>query len=365
LKPPDRQTAGATIAEIAEGSAPGRPPGLYGAPEAPIALNAMNTDEEFEPLAIGGVAARGFVDNPPLRLAGPLVVAALLLFALDALAALHLSGRLRLPVATMIAASIIGLAAPPAEAQPLDAPLAGKAIDAALATRLAFVRTGDPETDRAAEAGLEALTRELIERTSLEPAPPAAVDPEADDLSVYQFLYWPIAAGAAAPSEAAVANIETFMRFGGLVVFDTRDDERAGSGADTPERAALQTILLGLDLPALTPTPPDHVLLRSFYLLPDLPGRMIANPVWVQAGSGPNDSVTPIIIGGRDWAGAWARNGASDAAARPLYPMAAGGERAREIAYRAGVNMVMVALTGNYKSDQVHTPILLERLGRE
>ena len=37
----------------------------------------------------------------------------------------------------------------------------------------------------------------------------------------------------------------------------------------------------------------------------------------------------------------------------------------RECAYRAGVNIIMVALTGNYKSDQVHTPVLLERLGRQ
>lgn len=361
LRQPDRDIAGATLAEIAAGPAPGRPPGLYGAPEAPVALNAIRPGDAFEALALGGVAPRGFVDDPPQRLAGPLLVAALLLFALDALAALFLSGRLRAPVAALIAASALAGAAQPVKAQPLDAPIPDKAVDAALTTRLAFVRTGDPEIDRAAEAGLQSLTRELVERTSLEPAAPAGVDPETDDLSVYQFLYWPMAAGAEGPSEAAVANIETFMRFGGLLVFDTRDDERAVGGAGTPERLALQAILRRLDVPPLAPTPPDHVLLRSFYLLPDLPGRMIAGPVWVQSGDGPNDSVTPIIIGGRDWAGAWA----SDAAARPLYPMAAGGERAREIAYRAGINMVMVALTGNYKSDQVHTPILLERLGRE
>ena len=39
-------------------------------------------------------------------------------------------------------------------------------------------------------------------------------------------------------------------------------------------------------------------------------------------------------------------------------------ERQRELAYRAGVNLVMYALTGNYKADQVHVPALLERLGQ-
>jgi hypothetical protein len=40
------------------------------------------------------------------------------------------------------------------------------------------------------------------------------------------------------------------------------------------------------------------------------------------------------------------------------------GERQREIAYRFGINLIMHVLTGNYKSDQVHVPALLERLGQ-
>jgi hypothetical protein len=361
LKAPPRSASSVTLIDVAAGPAPGRPPGFYGAPEAPIALNAFRDGDRFEALALEGVATRGFIDRPPQRLAGPLLAAALLLFAIDAVAALILSGRLRAPFAAALAASALAAPLPRAEAQPLDAPIAQKTLEAALATRLAYVETGDPETDAVALAGLQSLTRELVRRTSLEPETPAAVDPETDDLSVYQFLYWPIVAGAAPPSDRAVAAVETFMRFGGLLVFDTRDDERAVAGATTPEREALQTVLRRLDIPPLTPLPADHVLLRSFYLLPDLPGRMVAGPVWVQAGEGANDSVTPIIIGGRDWAGAWA----SDALARPLFPMTQGGERARAVAMRAGVNMAMVAFTGNYKLDQVHTPILLQRLGRE
>ena len=34
------------------------------------------------------------------------------------------------------------------------------------------------------------------------------------------------------------------------------------------------------------------------------------------------------------------------------------------LAYRFGVNLVMYALTGNYKGDQVHVPAILERLGQ-
>ena len=46
--------------------------------------------------------------------------------------------------------------------------------------------------------------------------------------------------------------------------------------------------------------------------------------------------------------------------ARPEVP---GGARQRVLAYRFGTNLVMYALTGNYKGDQVHVPAILERLG--
>ncbi len=75
-----------------------------------------------------------------------------------------------------------------------------------------------------------------------------------------------------------------------------------------------------------------------------------------------NDGVTPVILGGNDWAAAWA----VDARGIPVYPVGRGtaGERQREIAYRFGINVVMHVFTGNYKSDQVHVPALLERLGQ-
>ena len=75
-----------------------------------------------------------------------------------------------------------------------------------------------------------------------------------------------------------------------------------------------------------------------------------------------NDGVTPVVIGSNDWAAAWATqdNG------QPMFPVGRGiaGERQREMAVRFGVNLLMYAMTGNYKSDQVHVPALLDRLGQ-
>ena len=75
-----------------------------------------------------------------------------------------------------------------------------------------------------------------------------------------------------------------------------------------------------------------------------------------------NDGVTPVVIGSNDWASAWA----IDDDGRFLLPVGHGasGMRQRERAFRFGINLIMYVLTGNYKSDQVHVPALLERLGQ-
>ncbi len=116
--------------------------------------------------------------------------------------------------------------------------------------------------------------------------------------------------------------------------------------------------------------PSNHVLTKAFYLLQNFPGRWAGGKVWVQAlpPSDPDrpepvrggDGVSPVIIGGNDWAAAWA----VDSNSEPLVDCVPGGDRQREMAIRFGINVVMYALTGNYKTDQVHVPALLERLGK-
>ncbi len=185
--------------------------------------------------------------------------------------------------------------------------------------------------------------------------------PGVDDLSVYPLLYWPVTPEAQ-HSAAAVAALNGFMRHGGLILIDTGGAGGEGSGAGyTPGTTALRRVTQGLDVPPLAPLTTDHVLSRSFYLLSEYPGRYAGDTVWVERGANhANDSVSPVIIGNNDWAAAWA----VDSAGRNLYAVIPGGDRQRLLAYRFGVNLVMYALTGNYKGDQVHVPAILERLGQ-
>ncbi len=171
-----------------------------------------------------------------------------------------------------------------------------------------------------------------------------------------------------------MAKINDFLRFGGMILFDTQDADLGGTlGSTTPNGRALQRIAAKLDVPSLEIVPHDHVLTRTFYLLQDFPGRWTNAPVWVEAAPAAeqvegmpfrnlNDGVTPVVIGGNDWASAWAEGDDG----QPMFPVGRGisGERQREMAVRFGVNLIMYVMTGNYKSDQVHVPALLDRLGQ-
>ncbi len=239
---------------------------------------------------------------------------------------------------------------------------------------LAYVMTGNTSVDDLSEAGLTGLGAVLNFRTSVEPAAPMGVNLEIDELAFFPILYWPITPDQPRPSSVAYAKLNAYLRSGGLILFDTRDADIARFGAASPNGRKLQDLAAPLDIPPLEPLPTDHVLTRTFYLLQDFPGRHTSRDVWVEA-SPPdaeqiegmpfrnlNDGVTPVVIGGNDWAAAWAvsANGA------PVVPIGRGftGERQRELAYRFGVNLIMHVLTGNYKSDQVHVPALLDRLGQ-
>ena len=207
----------------------------------------------------------------------------------------------------------------------------------------------------------------ITRRTSIEPADPFGLDIESDELVFFPLIYWPLTPTQPPLSDAALARIDNYMRTGGTILFDTRDSQTAnlrlpgGVGGGSANNQRLRQMLRRLDVPPLVPVPQHHVLTRAFYLMQSFPGRYANGQVWVELRpGGVNDGVASIIIGGNDWAAAWA----TDDLGRPMAAVVPGGPRQREMAFRFGVNLVMYTLTGNYKTDQVHVPAILERLGQ-
>jgi hypothetical protein len=359
------------------------PPGFYGPPESLVAVNTLAGGDrlaalDFSPLV--NASREVYRTSEPQDLRGPVLLAAIALLLLDSIIVLFLGGGIqrliprRLPAASAsilaLAAVMLTCASAYAQHSPTDVP------QSALETKLAYVITGNAEVDAISKAGLSGLTLFLAQRTALEPGDPIGLDIARDELVFYPLIYWPIVPGAPRPSEAALKRIDAYMKDGGTVLFDTRDAVVAppGQGGETrsPGMLELRKILSSLDIPELEPVPRDHVLTKTFYLLRDFPGRFDSGQLWVEALPSENeqeasgrparggDGVSSIIITSNDFAGAWATRPDG----QPVLPMIDGQPRQRELAFRAGVNIVMYTLTGNYKADQVHVPALLERLGQ-
>ena len=235
-----------------------------------------------------------------------------------------------------------------------------QALKGSLDIRLAWILTGDKEVDDLTRQGLEGLSEILRSRTSVEPADPVGLDLEKDEPRFYSLIYWPITSTQPALSPRAQAALDRYLRTGGILFIDTRDqhlnfDRPAGGNPD------LKRLLAGVEIPPLVTMPPDHVLTKSFYLLSDMPGRWTGGKVWIESGTGRvNDGVSTVIVGSNDYVGAWA----VDQRGRGIMPVSPGGETQREMAFRVGVNLVMHALTGNYKDDQVHIQDIMQRLRR-
>jgi hypothetical protein len=364
------------------------PPGLYGGEEGVLAHNLLGPKSEFLPIGRPQVelpvtnAAYAFDESRDLR--GPLFAAALTLMILDMLAVFWMSGvfagsRLRRqPARAAAAAAALAVLAggllvlAPSNATAQDSrPGDAEAIAAITETRIAYVITGDGSIDAVSRAGLAGLTRFLTEKTALEPGQPAGVDIAVDELAFYPLIYWPIDAGAEMPTQDAIARIDAYMQQGGTILFDTRDQYSTGFG-DTASASTrrLRDILSSLNVPPLEPVPPDHVLTKAFFIMQEFPGRYNGSPLWVEASLDAEnsenrpvrtgDGVSPIMITANDFAGAWA----IDNNGQPMLPTVPSDPLQRLWAMRGGVNIMMYMLTGNYKSDQVHVPVLLERLGQ-
>ncbi|MGO4682752.1 DUF4159 domain-containing protein [Hyphomicrobium sp. 2TAF46] len=394
------------------------PPGYYGQSASPRALNVLNAKSALRPFPSlpAGVTRLSYDNGASTALKPALLAAALALLFIDILAVMLLqagglrglfsrrprSSRAAGAGAAALAFAVLAFAgASDGRAQELRpdfrdipqldnfAPLPSQqsgpdvvrsaptpadkaAIDATSKVTLAYVVSGDRETDETSRAGLQGLGRVLQTRTAVEPGEPAAVDITKDEIAFYPVLYWPVLESAEALPDTTIAKIDAYMKEGGLIIFDTRDYGQGG--ANTLPLAgrggtALQRLLSKLDVPRLEPVPENHVVTKSFYLLRSFPGRWDGGQLWVEAISNNDneahkarvsDGVTSIMITSNDLAAAWAL----DDRGRPMYPVVPGGEMQREMAFRGGINIVMHALTGNYKADQVHVPALLERLGQ-
>lgn len=345
------------------------PPGLYGAERQ---FQVFNLGDHLPPLVpLLSVPAQADVQGYGLsgekNLSALFLRLAVFLLLLDTVVTLWLRGLFELPsvkrTAAGVALAALVLCASPAQA-------AASASDAQTADMvtgiyLAYVQTGDQDVDQTSYDGLTGLMRVVDARTTIQVKGVKGVDPSSDALYYYPVLYWPMTNAQQPLSVSAARNIRNYLDNGGMILFDTRDQQFAGPDGGDVEGGIgtrkLRALAQNISIPELMPVQQGHILTKSFYLMDDFPGLYAGGKLWVEKEPNPaNDSVTSVVIGGNDWAPAWSMSPQD----RSRYTVAPGGERQREMAYRFGINLLMTALAGNYKADQVHVPYILERLGK-
>lgn len=344
------------------------PPGIYEGGGSRLILQAAGPETFLPALPLlAGIERISQAQGRPTNLGPTLLALGVVLLILDVFVALAFAGLVSMPRKTpglrralaivtvgFIATMMLGVDGVSAQSTKARAP-AAKTNPADLS--LAYIRTGDTATDARARAGLEGLTRVLAARTAVEPGAVIGVDPATTDLALFPLLYWLLPDVPTQTSPESARALDTYIKSGGVIFIDTRGAGREPAAARAIARAALR----GIEAPPLEAVPEGHVLTKAFYILRGFPGRYPNAKLWVEtaasSGASANDGVSPLILGDGDWASAWA-----NAAPVMQYGDYTQAQRTQEIAARVGVNIVLYALTGNYKADQVHFETLLKRL---
>ncbi len=213
-------------------------------------------------------------------------------------------------------------------------------------SQLRYPGNWDPNPNSA-----ERFLTELRRRTSIEPeSRRAVVEPGDKAVFASPFLYVTGRGGFPEMGEGAVNWFRRFIEYGGFAFFDD------ASGVENSPFTNGASGFLARAFPSadLKPLPPEHTVFQSFYLINRVPGRKVVRPLL----SGiTRDNLTPVIISHNDMMGAFEGDPMGDYA----YPCVPGGEDQREMTYRMVVNIVMYAISDNYKKDQVHIPFILKR----
>jgi uncharacterized protein DUF4159 len=198
------------------------------------------------------------------------------------------------------------------------------------------------------------LMEELMARTSVEAAAVRHEIALTDrDLFNYPFLYMAGKYEFDPFSADEIDILRRFLSYGGFLLIDDALGQQ-GYGFDKAVRREMQRVLPGNEFKRV---PSGHAALRSYYLLNRIGGVRIVSPNLEGITIG---SSMPVIYCQNDLGGAWER----DQLGKWTNACTPGGEAQRKDAFHLGINLILYAMTENYKDDLIHVPFIRKRLTR-
>ena len=197
-------------------------------------------------------------------------------------------------------------------------------------------------------------------RTSIDATGIVGINIKTDNIYYYPFIYWPLTKNLLQIQEAEIRKINNYLTNGGMIFFDVVGFSRSNLNLKDKKFQEIREFLSSININSLSPIPLDHTLTKSFYLLKNFPGRWDNRILLIENSNlDINDGVSSIILGFNDWASAWAIDKTTF-----HFFLLFQEAKDKEMAYRFGINITMYALTGNYKSDQIHSKSILKRLSK-
>ncbi len=200
------------------------------------------------------------------------------------------------------------------------------------------------------------LMEELMARTSVEAAsaPARSHARPIGDLFNYPFLYLAGKYEFDPFSQEEIETLRRFLSYGGFLLIDDALGQQ-GYGFDKAVRREMQRIFPGNEFKRL-----PSGSRRAAQLLSLAPHRRRAHrQSRLSKGSRVGNS-TPVIYCQNDLGGAWER----DQVGKWTNACTPGGEAQRKDAFHLGINLILYAMTENYKEDLIHVPFIRKRLTR-
>lgn len=198
------------------------------------------------------------------------------------------------------------------------------------------------------------LMEELMLRTSVEAATVRHEVSLTDrELFNYPFLYMTGKYEFEPFAQEEIEILRRFLSYGGFLLIDDALGQQ-GYGFDKSLRKEVQRVFPASEFKRL---PASHAALRSYYLLRRIGGVRMVSPYLEGVTVG---NSTPIIYCHNDLGGAWER----DQLGQYTNACTPGGEEQRRAAFHLGINLILYAMTENYKEDLIHVPFIRKRLTR-
>lgn len=203
---------------------------------------------------------------------------------------------------------------------------------------IGHILSPDPRINTLSQRGLQNLVIESYLRTSVEPDGIVGIDlndpATLANLDFIPVLYFPVTNQTPRLSEEARHALQNYTANGGVIVLDV-------IGGRMNNSEPLRQIIADLSIRSPERMSESHPLSQSFYFS-DLQGSNASASVWVErnAANLGESGASSVIIGDQNWAGAWSASTASG--------------NDQEQAIRAGLNILIYALSGQYKLDPIH-----------